>query len=180
MQKIVLIEHNIRRVFQRLLEIYQPMKRGEEEQYIDFFLAMEGNMLKTAQKDGNCNSRRAREAVDICLASINGYLNQIDYNYSSLSNPANLALVKALQMAYDPLVNPELAAAIDKKWDLNDLVFQKRLFAIPFKCLHRLRDSIDSWMEMGGSNGYIQMIEREFGPHIDRTQEWNWTMQLLE
>ena len=178
MQKVTLTEHNLRRVFQRLLEIYEPMKRGEEDNYTEFFLSLESNMLNVARKDSNCNSRRAREAVDICLATINGYLNQIEYDYSSLSNPANLAMVKALQMAYDPLVNEELAAVVDKKWDLNDRAFQKRLFAIPFKCLYRLRDSIDSWMQMGGSNGYLQMVEREFGPHISRNQEWQWTMEL--
>ena len=102
MQKVTLTDHNIRRVFQRLMEVYTPLKRGQEDAYSPHFLSIESNMLKMHRRDSSLNSRRAKEAVDLCLVSINGYLSDLEYDCSAIANPANLALMVAALLSCPP------------------------------------------------------------------------------
>jgi hypothetical protein len=179
LQKVILTTHNLRRVFEGLLKIYAPMQRGQEETFNGFFQCLDANMLKIVRTDPNANSRRAREAVDLCLASINGYLNQLDYDMSALSNPGNLALMHAMQMAYDPIVNPELSQ-LKELGNLNERSNLIQQFEVPFKCLYRLRESIDFWIERQGANGYFQMVEDEIGTKVNRDLKMDYFVEVPE
>jgi hypothetical protein len=162
MQKVTLTEHNMRRVFEGLQKFYKPMARGQEDTFNGFFFCLDSNMLKYVRTDSNANSRRAREAVDLCLATINGYLNGLDYDMSALSNPGNQLLMRAMQMAYDPYVSPEIEPLVN----MEDRAALIKHFENPFKCLYRLRESIDFWINREGANGYFAMVEREIGVRV--------------
>jgi hypothetical protein len=178
MQNIKVTAHNLRRVFQRLLEIYEPLRRGEEDRFNSFFHCVDSNMLKLHRKNGLLNSRRAREAVDLCLVKLDGYLNDIDYDVSELTNPQNIALARAIQMAYDPFVNPEMGAIIGEK--LSDPAIKRRFFEVPFQCLYRLRDSIDFWIQRDGSDGYFNMVKDEIGASVAMDEKMEFFLRVSE
>lgn len=175
--KVKLTEHNFRRVMQDLLKVYEPMPRGQEHLHNSLFFVFDSNMLKLARLNPEVTARHAREAVDLALTRINGYIQGIDYDTTEMENPGNLLMAKALLGAFDPGTNPSVKAAIRELPP--DRQGKIAFFEEPFKCLHRLQSSMDFWNKGDSRYGYFRMTEGEIGDEVEMDSKLDFWVPAL-
>ncbi|MFA7231746.1 MAG: hypothetical protein WC071_10795 [Victivallaceae bacterium] len=133
--------------------------KGQEEAYSLLLACMEGNMLKTRRINHKCVSRRAMEAVNMALMTVNGYLNGIAYDFGDYMNEENRQLYLALMKSFDPQHNDEIPRP--PAWSLNpdNIDNITAFYAAPVKCLVRIKESVEFWMKKMGNDGYFVFIE---------------------
>jgi len=124
-------------------------------------------MLKLYRQDNKRNSRRALEAIDICLIRIHGYLTEREYDYKFFLDTENQELARGLGMSFDPFVNEDIYVVLSRQIDISSAGDKKKYFDIPFKCLYRILESIEFWIKQRGSNGYFDFIEETEGFNVE-------------
>lgn len=158
--------YNFDRISSRMSQKFGTIKKGDEEDHALLLLPMESNMLKLHRENGKRDSRRAIEAIHICLLTIDGYLTDTEYEFGNLMSEENEALAKGLLMSFDPFTNEEIREALDENYDLDSKEDLERYFQEPVKCLLRLEKSIEMWNKVRGNDGYFNYIEDLMGDTI--------------
>jgi len=138
---------------------FGKIKVGDEEEFTTFMFPIESNLIKVSRKTGNNNGRRAVEALRISLFTINGYLNGWEYDFGEYLTNENQDFVRAVLMAIDPFTNEELYKLLKQEYDLGSPEGMLDYFAIPIKCIVRVEDSVQYWMEKNGPRGYFEFME---------------------
>jgi len=147
-----------------LAKEFGTIARGEETRYVFCLFPMESNLLKLHREEPRRNDQRTLEAVQMSLIKVNGYLKDIDYDFSQVENEFNLALSHGLCMSFDPFTNQEIYQAIAAKQLQGARM--KEYFATPIKCLLRIMESVKFWNETLGAKGYFTFCENTLGHHI--------------
>lgn len=158
--------YNFDRISSRMSQKFGTIKKGDEEDHALLLFPMESNMLKLHRENGKRDSRRAIEAIHICLLTIDGYLTDTEYEFGNLMSEENDALAKGLLMSFDPFTNEEIREALDENYDLDSKEDLERYFQEPVKCLLRLEKSIEMWNKVRGNDGYFNYIEDLMGDTI--------------
>jgi len=150
-------------VFERISSLmareFGTIKRGSEEAHAFILQPIEGNLLKMSRKTGNRNGRRVIEAIKIALFTINGYLNDCEYDFSKYLTSENQDFVHAALMAIDPFTNEILKEALADEYDWNSADGLREYFSEPIKCLLRIEASAQMWMDSSGAEGYFDFLE---------------------
>ena len=61
---------------------FGSIARGDENELFMQLFVMEEVLLKAYLRNSKINSRRAKEAINVCLLKTKGYLNNIEYDFS--------------------------------------------------------------------------------------------------
>lgn len=147
---------------------FGSMKKGEEEEHALFMFTMESNLLKLHRVDEKRDSRRAIEAIHICLFTIDGYLTDTEYDMSLFLSDENQALANGLLMSFDPFTNDEIRDVLGEGCQLDAEETLESYFEEPVKCLLRIEKSIEMWLKARGTDGYFQYIEDLMGDAVKR------------
>jgi len=177
MEKITVDAYKLKRISSLMSKDFGTIPKGEEgeEPYFPVLFSMEHNLLKIYRKNSLCNDQRAIEAVQMSLLTIDGYLREIDYDFTRFANEENKSLMLGLLMAFDPFSNPEINKIIMKD---NNTFNAKEYFKLPIMCLLRLEKSIQTWTESFGKNGYFEFIEGQIGRQVKSDDKMDFIIEL--
>jgi hypothetical protein len=131
---------------------------------------MEGNMLKLHRQETNRSSREALTAIRMALLTVDGYIKQVEYDFSSHANSENQALLQGLLMGFDPFTNRQVHEVVIGETNAFDA---QKYFMIPIKCLLRIEKSIKHWTKYLGPTGYFTFIENQMGQLIEEDDVMN-------
>ena len=106
--------HEFGKIIKKMTNEFGTFEEVEEDNVMVLY-TIESNLLKTNRRTGINNSRRASEAVKICLFNINGYIEDCKYNTNKFSSPETNEYVAAIQHAFDPIANEAIT-----DFDIND------------------------------------------------------------
>lgn len=168
--------YNFDRISSRMSQKFGTIKRGDEEDHALLLFPMESNMLKLHRENEKRDSRRAIEAIHICLLTIDGYLTDTEYDFGNLMSEENEALAKGLLMSFDPFTNDEVREVLGETRDLDSKEELESYFQEPVKCLLRLEKSIETWSKARGNDGYFNYIEDLMGDTIKRDLKMNYSV----
>ncbi len=168
--------YNFDRISSRMSQKFGTIKKGDEEDHALLLFPMESNMLKLHRENEKRDSRRAIEAIHICLLAIDGYLTDTEYDLGTLLSEENEALAKGLLMSFDPFTNEEVREVLGENYDLDSKEDLESYFQEPVKCLLRLEKSIVTWSKARGNDGYFNYVEDLMGDSIKRDLEMNYSV----
>lgn len=157
---------------------FGTIKRGREDDYNMLFMPMEGNILKLYREDEKRNGRHATEAIHICLLTIDGYLNNFEYDFSIVQTEENTPFVTGLLMSFDPFTNPAIHSVVENSYDLKSPEDLRVYFKEPVLCLLRIEKSIETWSKEMGSSGYFRFLEGQIGELVKKDLEMNYSVML--
>jgi small nuclear ribonucleoprotein (snRNP)-like protein len=173
MKTKVVNQYDLDRISSRMKKSFGSIPKGQEENYSFILSAMEGNMLKLHRQNPNRSGRQALIAIQMALLTVDGYIRQVEYDYSSHVEPKNQDLLHGLLMSFDPFTNKEIQEIVIQE----DGSFNaKKYFETPIKCLIRIEDSIKLWTKERGSKGYFTFIENHMGRIVAIDDEMNFTI----
>ncbi|MDE6220709.1 MAG: hypothetical protein K2G51_09825 [Lachnospiraceae bacterium] len=161
---------------------FGKVRKGEEDQYIPFLMAIEGNLLKTHRQFQASNSRRLLEAVPLALFQLKRNMTGEDYELERYQSVDNERLVHAILMAFDPLTNEEIADAFREKGivELNNQEMLRDIYAISIMCILRIKESVELFVQQLGSDGYFDFLEETIGTEVPQNDEFHYTVILPE
>ncbi len=166
------------KISSRMAQRFGSIKKGEEEEHAFTMFPMESNLLKLHRENEKRDSRRAIEAIHICLLTIDGYLSDTEYDMSLFLSEENQALAKGFLMSFDPFTNDEIREVLGESCQLDDVENLESYFEEPVKCLLRIEKSIEMWIKARGTNGYFQYIEDLMGDTIKRDTKMEYTVPV--
>ena len=155
------------RISGRMAQRFGSIRRGEEDAHTLTLFCMESNLLKLHREDKKRDSRRAVEAIHICLLTIDGYLTDTTYDMDAFLSEENKAMAHGLLMSFDPFTNEEIKHALgEERFGSADAM--ESYFEEPVKCLLRLEKSVEMWLKARGQDGYFQYIEDLMGDIVKK------------
>jgi hypothetical protein len=89
MNKIMIDSYKLDRISTRMAKDFGTIPKGQEDRYAFILSAMEGNLLKLHRQDLNRSGRRALSAIQMALLTVDGYIKQVEYDFSSHTIPEN-------------------------------------------------------------------------------------------
>lgn len=155
------------RISSRMSQRFGSIRRGDEEAHTFTMFCMESNLLKLHREDKKRDSRRAVEAIHICLLTIDGYLTDTTYDMGAFLSEENQAMAQGLLMSFDPFTNEEIKEILGED-RLGSAEALEAYFEEPAKCLVRLEKSVEMWLKARGQDGYFQYIEDLMGDSVKR------------
>ncbi|MFT8321784.1 MAG: hypothetical protein ABF649_12830 [Bacillus sp. (in: firmicutes)] len=173
MEKIMVDTYKLDRISTRMAKDFGTISKGQEEHYAYPLSVMEGNMLKLHREESNRSGRKALTAIQMSLLTVDGYIKQVEYDFSSHATPENQALLHGLLMSFDPFTNREIHEVVMEDGNFFDA---KKYFEIPIKCLLRIEKSIIQWTKQFGPNGYFIFIENHMGQMIKQDDIMNFAI----
>lgn len=158
------------------------IRKGEENQYLPFLMAIEGNLYKTHVQFPKSNSRRLMEAVPLVLFQLKSNMTGEEYELDRYRSEDNGRLVHAILMAFDPLTNEEIAEAFRANGIvvLEDQEMLKDVYAVSIMCILRIKESAELFVQELGSDGYFDFLKENMGAEFSQRQEFNYTVMLPE
>ena len=163
---IVVNQYKLDSISSKMTKKYGAMKKGDEERYSMLLFCMEGNLLKLHRDVPERNSRRAIEAISMCLLKVDGYLNELEYDVSQFSNEYNQTLCEGLLSSFDPYSNKLIQEASKNYIKLETESDRVSYFDVPVKCLLRVQKSVEHWIDALGNDGYFDFLERQMGKMV--------------
>lgn len=175
----VIKRYDLERASDRLNQWYEKIEEGEEAMYSQVLSAMEGNMLRLHQEDPDRNSRRALEAVRMCMVQIQGYLENNKLDFTRVRKDDNIDLFEGLRMSFDPFFRDEILSILEPYYDFEDLKQREDYFRDPGRCLMRIEESIELMLEKLGKNGYFKFLQNEgYDKLVTDKPELNFAVRL--
>lgn len=95
------------------------------------------------------------------LLIIDGYLRDIEYDFTFIENEGNIKLCKALQYVFDPFENSEIKEAIIDIYGNLKKESLREYFDPSIKCLIRISESVEFW-KLKGIECYFDFIYNDF------------------
>ena len=154
-----LIEYDMHRILSRIEKEFGKIERGTEDNYNPQLHYIEREIFNIYQEIP-ISDYELQDVILMIIYDLKSYIDNINYDYSSIRDYNLIVFSKSLEMLFDPFLNDEIIINDDAKKDL------KGLFTLPIICLDRLYYSIDFWREYYGKNGYFKMLEEMVMPYI--------------
>lgn len=173
-------QYTFNKISSKMAAEFGTIKKGFEEQHSMLLMPMEGNLLKLHRQDERRNGRRAIEAIHICLLMIDGYLNNVEYDFSKYMTDENRDFVTGILMSFDPFTNEEVMAIIGQTYDVKSSEDLRLYFKEPIMCLLRIENSIETWIRDRGVNGYFLILEEYIGKTVKNDTEMNYSVCIKE
>ena len=170
--------HDFEKIIRSMASEFGTIEEIEEDHAMVMF-AFESNLLKTNRRTGINNSRRASEAVKICLFNVKGYIEGCKYNTAPFSSPETDEYAAAIGHAFDPFINAELTEVVGRSYDLNDPNDLWAYFEMPVQCLLRIEKSIERLAKNQVLSGYFDFLEDQMG-HMVNDDELHFTVMLRQ
>lgn len=164
----------------RMAKVFGTIPKGREDMYNLMLFPLEGNLLKLYRRDRKGTGRDAIDAIRICLLKIDGYLNEIEYDFNNFITDNNKPFVDGLLAGFDPFTNPEIYDVAIDFVDLNSKEDLNKYFQDPVRCLLRIEKSMKLWTQEFGANGYFSFIESQIGSIVERDEKMNYTINFGE
>lgn len=154
------------RISSRMAKTFGRISDDELDNYMGLLMTLESNLLRIHRQDPSKNSRRAKEAIQYSLLTIDGYLRDIQYEFGINFSEEIEALHYGLMMSFDPLTSREIQLFLGERLDVTNKEALKQFYTEPIRCLLRLENSMDLWMQQIGPNGYFKFLEDTIGDTI--------------
>lgn len=161
----------------RMAKRFGTIPKGEEDPYYLQMYSMEGNLLKLHRRDPSKNGNDALEAVGMCLLTVDGYLQDLEYDFNSVSNDKNSVFCRGLLMSFDPFTNEEVKEVLGSEYDWNAKKVKEEYYEAPIKCILRIAKSISLWTEEFGPNGYFIFMEDQIGKLVGDNDELDFAVR---
>jgi hypothetical protein len=158
--------YNFDRISSRMEKKFGSIEKYLERKYTNILLPIESNLLRASRKHGINSGRRAIEAIHICLLTIDGYLDEIEYDLDPYITNANKPFLTALLMCFDPFANADLKPVVEERCDIHSKEGLRDYFEPPVKAMLRIEKSIETWTKKQGDNGYFSFLEQQIGKAI--------------
>ena len=175
MKQITVDSYKFHKISSQMAKEFGTIPKGKEEDHAYMLSAMEGNLLKLHRQDSNRTGRHAADAIRMTLLTLDGYLRQIEYDFSRFATPENLIFLQGLLMSFDPYTNKdihEVRMEDDHAFDV------KEHFKFPVQCLLRIEKSMQLWSGEMGRNGYFIFIEEQIGQLVGRDEKMNFSLLI--
>lgn len=156
MKTKIIENYDLKRIISRAKKDFGKIETGKEEAYYAYINFIERKILEI--NDANpISDYDLQDVISITIYDLKRYTDSVDYDFSN--QPNNLVdYSKELQTVFNPFINDEIHITDYAKENL------KELFTLPIMCLLRLHESIDTWRELKGKNGYFKMAEEMVAP----------------
>lgn len=177
MKKIAVDSYKLNRISNRMAEAFGTIPKGQEEFFAYPLSAMEGNMLKLHRQDPGRTGRHALTAIQMALLTVDGYLRQMEVDFSRFATPENQSLLRGLLLSFDPYSNPEIREAMK---EMNTVIDDKEYFITPIKCLLRIQKSVEMWTKEWGPGGYFKFIEDQMGSMVQYDDRMEFSILVHE
>ncbi len=173
-------QYTLDRISSRMAKQFGKIKRGEEEDYDMLLLPMEGNLLKLHRKQKKLNGHRVLEAIHIVLLKVDGYLRDVDYDFSAVATAENMSLADAFLLAFDPFSREEIMNIAKDNFDLNTTQGLKEYYKVPVICLLRIEQSVEMWTKKWGMYGYFEFFEETMGSLVAHNDEMDFSIHMSD
>jgi hypothetical protein len=179
MEKKIVDAYRLNRISSLMAKEFGTIPKGEEDEdpYWRLLFSIESNLLKLHRENPLFTGSWAIKAVKMSLLVIDGYIREIEYDYSRFANEANQSFMHVMLMAVDPFTNPEIKKNIMKDRNAFNAT---EYFELPIKCLLRIEKSIQLWTGDFGENGYFQFLEKTLGDNIKSDNKMNFVVEIKE
>ncbi len=157
----------IESINRKMKKEFGSITKGEEEEHFMQLFVMEEVLLKAYLKNPKINSRRAKEAINICLLKAKGYIASVKYDFKGLVHEDSLAISEKLSKTFIPFENEDLNVVLKDIYDLSLPDELKKYFIEPIQCLIRIHDSVEYWEKSSGLQGYFEFLKGQFLSKID-------------
>lgn len=177
----IIKQYDFDRICSQMEKEFGKIRKGQEQNHEYVLMTIESNLLKTHRLYPDSNSRRAIEAIAIALFQIKGYLQEEEFNVDRYKSEDNERLTYAILMAFDPFTNTDISVALKEKKmniDLDNQEELKAYFREPVICLLRVRESVESWVERAGADGYFDFLENAIGATVPQDEKLNFTVMF--
>lgn len=172
--------YQFEKISSQMERIYGKIRKGDEEMHAMTLFPLEGNALKAHRKNPAASSYRLKEAISVVLFRIQSCVTGEEYDLSAFLSPETELLADALQMAFDPFVNPEVREVLqEQEMNFEDKEELKKYYKEPVICLLRIRDSVDSWGKQLGADGYFKFVESYMGSSIPQNEEYKFSVMTV-
>ena len=157
---------------------FGTIKRGDEDRYSLLLFPIESNILKINRRKKINNGRRVIEAVRVCLFTVDGYLNKIEYDLGQFLTEDVTLFVEGILMAFDPFVNEDILSIFSSSGmvDVNSPESLYEYFKTPIKCLIRIEQSIALWTKELGAIGYFTFLEKTMGSMVPKDNKMDFVI----
>lgn len=171
--------HQFDKVYSQMAEDFGTLDTYGDEAYVPIMFSIEGNALKVHRMYPQSNSRRLRDAIGLALFDVKERYTGVHAETKRFRNKDNERLEQAILMAFDPFTNDEVADAMQGYYGTSDLAPEalKAYYAMPIRCLLKLKESIDLWEKRLGSDGYFDFIEDYMGDKVTG-EEMNYSVAV--
>jgi len=160
---------------------FGSIRKGEEGSYFMQLFVIEEVLLKAYLKNSKINSRRAKEAINVCLLKTKGYINSVEYDFQGLVEEESLSIAESLSKAFIPFDNEELYDVLKDKINFESHDEIKKYFQEPIQCLIRIYDSIEYWEKSAGLHGYFEFLKEQILDQIDiNSDKVNFVVNYIE
>ena len=104
--------YTLESITNKMKKEFGSISKGQEvDKFMQLFV-MEEVLLKAYLKNSKINSRRAKEAINICLLKVKGYLNDIEYDFTGIVDHLSLDIADRLSQTFIHFENNELFTAL--------------------------------------------------------------------
>jgi hypothetical protein len=158
--------YNFEKISSRMTKTFGVIERYLEDKYAKILFLIESNLLKTHRKNGINSGKSVIEAIHICLFTIDGYLNQTEYDFDPYISDANKPFLTALLMSFDPFANKYLKKIVEEQCDIHSKEGLRDYFVAPVKCLLRIEKTVMLWTKKQGDGGYFTFLENQIGESV--------------
>lgn len=147
------------------------IKKGDTEPYVEKLKLMQESLFQIQQELDSKNSRRALDAVRFSLLIIDGYLRNVQYDYSRFKTDEGEAFLQALLFTFDPFRNDSIREKMEGEYQLDNRGELRRYFTPYILCLIYLEDTVIHWIGQLGREGYFLYLNEQLGVHLEEIQD---------
>jgi hypothetical protein len=159
--------YQFEKIFSRMQKEYGSIKKGQENRYDMFLYTLESNALKVHRANPACTSRMMQRGIALTLFDLQEEISGRKSDVNDFRSEPAAAFEHALRMAFDPLINEEVALQIEPLVTQQE---KKQYYKLYIQCMLRINDSIELWDKHYGSNGYFKYIESTIGNLVGKDQ----------
>lgn len=141
------------------------LTENEENRYNYELCTLEMHILQQ-HMEKELMDRQVMEALKLVLFKVEGYLNNVEYEFEQLLDIESVELAEVIARLFIPFEEEILKVELSKKYDLNNKVCLSELFELPVKCILKIMKSVESWRKWSGSNGYLNFIKEQLNQLI--------------
>ena len=159
--------YTLERISSKMKKEFGSIPKGDEQSRVLELMVMEKVLLNAYLNNPEVNSRRAKEAISICLLKANGYINSVTYDFQGVVHKDAASIAEILSKTFIPYENEELFVALKDTYDFESSDELKKYFKAPIQCLIRIYESVEFWEKNSGVYGYFEFIKTQLLSQID-------------
>ena len=152
-------QYQFKKIEQRMIRQFGKMKEAETDSCSMIAFCIESNLLVRARTMPDIKESDITNAYLLALHRVDQLLRGVEEDLSEFETDNIRVLENAVLMAFDPITNPEIQAAL--QLDMTNSAAVRSFYELPVKTILRTLQSVEFWNKNNGHHGYLRMLERD-------------------